>query len=60
MWLVAVLHVFIGSTLAGVCIVAVLVMGAATWGPILAAALAGYIAATPVSWMVARKIRDNT
>lgn len=60
MWLVAFLHIFIGSTLAGSLIVVVLVMGITSWVPMLLAAVAGYIAAAPISWLVARKIRDIT
>ncbi|MEM6577454.1 MAG: CTP synthetase [Pseudomonadota bacterium] len=58
MWLIAFLHIFIGSTLAGALVIAVLVMGSTTWLPMLIAALAGYVAAAPVSWVVARKIRE--
>lgn len=46
------LFTIIGSTLAGVAIVAVLVAGYTTLTPILIAAGAGALAAIPATWLV--------
>jgi len=54
--LAAVLFSLISTTLMGVGIVAVLVAGAGTLTPILAAAAVGFVLALPVSWQVARAI----
>ncbi|MDE4131805.1 CTP synthetase [Phaeobacter sp. QD34_3] len=51
-----ILHLFIGSTLAGSAVVAALAMGQDTLQPILIAALVGFLAAFPVTWLVARKL----
>lgn len=53
-----ILHLFIGSTLAGSAVVAVLAMGQDTLQPILIAAAVGFIAAFPVSYIVAKKLYD--
>lgn len=53
-----ILHLFIGSTLAGSAVIAALVMGQDTLRPILIAALLGFIAAVPVSYIVAKKLYD--
>lgn len=45
-----------GASLAGTAIVAALVMGFDTLRPILIAAALGFVAAMPVSWLIARKI----
>lgn len=57
--LTLILHIFIGSTLAGTAIVAALVSGFDTLQPILIAAAIGFLASIPVSWIVARKIMDR-
>ncbi|MEQ8292584.1 MAG: CTP synthetase [Roseovarius sp.] len=57
MWLTFILHLFIGSTLAGSAVIAALVSGQDTFGAILVAAGAGFILALPVSWMVAKRLR---
>ena len=54
--LMLILHIFLGSTLAGSAIVAALVMGYDTLTPILIAAGIGFVASAPVSWAVARAI----
>lgn len=54
--LVLILHIFIGSTLAGSAVVAALTLGFDTLVPILVAAALGFVAAIPVSWLVAREI----
>ena len=53
-----ILHLFIGSTLSGSAVIAALVMGQDTLRPILIAALLGFIAAVPVSYIVAKKLYD--
>ncbi len=58
--LAMILHLVIGSTLMGVGVIAVLVMGMTEPRPILLAALAGFLIAFPVSWMVARAITRQT
>lgn len=45
-----------GPTLAGSLVVAVLTMGLDTLQPILAAALAGFVAALPISWIIAKRL----
>lgn len=50
------LFVVIGASMAGVLIVAALVAGLDTQTPILVAALLGFAAAVPVSYLVARQL----
>lgn len=52
-------YIFVSATLAGSFIVAALTMNLDTTQPILYAAIAGFVAAVPVAWVVARKIREN-
>ena len=54
--LALILHLFIGSTLAGSAVIVALASGHDTLIPILLAAAAGFLAAFPVSWLVARKL----
>lgn len=54
--LAAVLFTLVSATLMGVGVVAVLVAGYGTTGPIVAAAAIGFVLAMPVSWKVARAI----
>ncbi|MDA3858841.1 MAG: CTP synthetase [Roseovarius sp.] len=54
-----ILHLFIGSTLAGSAIIVALVMGQDTMTPILIAALIGFLVAIPVTWMVTKMIYEN-
>ncbi len=54
--LTLILHIFLGSTLAGSAVIAVLVLGFASWTTMLIAAVAGFVAAFPASYMVARKL----
>ena len=54
-----ILHLFIGSTLAGSAVIAALVMGKDTMTPILIAAAVGFVIAIPVTWMVARALYEN-
>ena len=57
--LALVLFILIGVTLAGSAIVAVLVAGMGTQMPIIYAAVAGFVVAAPVSWMVAKAIYNG-
>jgi hypothetical protein len=52
-----ILHLFIGSTFAGTAVIAALVMGYDAPAMILGLAIAGYIVATPISFLVARHLR---
>ncbi|MDG1129059.1 CTP synthetase [Seohaeicola saemankumensis] len=54
-----ILHLFIGSTLAGIGVIAALVTGYDSLYPILIAALLGFLAAFPVTWAVTRKLYEN-
>jgi len=54
-----ILHLFIGSTLAGVGIVVLLVMGQGGAWALGGAVLAGFVLAFPVAWLVARAIHDE-
>ncbi|MEW2919359.1 CTP synthetase [Ruegeria sp. ANG10] len=55
--LTLILHIFLGSTLAGAAVIAVLAMGyTSSWTTILIAAVVGFVAAFPVSYLVARKL----
>lgn len=60
LWLMTILHLFIGSTLAGVGIVVLLVMGQGGAWALGGAVLAGFVLAFPVAWLVARAIHDDT
>ena len=54
-----ILHLFIGSTLAGSAVIAALVMGHDTMAPILIAAAIGFVAAFPVTYVVTRKLLEG-
>lgn len=54
-----ILHLFIGSTMAGIGVIAALATGFDTLYPILIAALVGFLAAFPVTWIVTRKLYEN-
>jgi len=56
--LALILHIFIGSTIAGSAIIAALVMGLDTAYPIIIAGVAGFLVSFPVSYIVARKLYD--
>lgn len=51
-----ILHLFIGSTLAGIGVIAALVMGYDTLTPILVTALIGLLISLPATWAVARAL----
>lgn len=60
MWrLAGILHLFIGSTLAGSAIVAGLVMGYDDMNGVLIAAAIGFIVSFPVTWLIARQLWEN-
>jgi len=54
-----ILHLFIGSTVAGSAIIAALVMGHDTLMPIVAAAALGFVAAFPVTYVVTKKLYED-
>lgn len=54
--LTLIIHIFVGSTLAGCAVIALLVMGYGSLLSILIAALAGYVVGLPVSAMIAKQI----
>ena len=54
-----ILHLFIGSTLAGSAVVAALTMGYDTMQPVIWAAVIGFVAAFPVTYFVTRKLYEN-
>lgn len=60
MYLLLVLHLFIGATLAGVGIVALLVAGITGVVWLAAAVIVGLILAFPVAWYVARAMRGDS
>ena len=57
--LALILHLFIGSTLAGSAIIAALVTGQDSVQMILIAAIAGFLVGFPVSWIVAKKLYEQ-
>lgn len=59
LWLMTILHLFIGSTLAGVGIVVLLVMGQGGAWALAGAVIAGFVLAFPVAWLVARALHDD-
>lgn len=56
--LASVLYAIIGTTLAGIGVVAVLTLGYFGVGPILVGAGVGALLGLPASWMVAQKLRE--
>ena len=52
----AIFHIFIGSTLAGVFVIAALILGYGTLTPILIAAGVGFVVSFPVTWIVAKMV----
>ena len=57
--LASLLHMFIGSSLAGVAIVAALVSGYASFWILIGGAILGYIIAIPVSVVIARVLTKD-
>ncbi len=56
--LTLIVHLFLGSTLAGSAMVVALTMGWDTLQPLLVAALIGWLVSIPATWLVARQIRN--
>lgn len=54
--LTLIIHIFLGSTLAGSAIVLALVMGFDTALPIVTAGVVGFLVGFPVSWIVAKRL----
>lgn len=59
MGLFLLVYIFLGATLAGSFMVAALTMGMTTMTPVVYSSLAGFVVAIPISWWVAKKIREN-
>lgn len=58
MKLFSLMHTLISPTLAGIGVIAVLVMGMDGWKPIVIAAVIGALISFPIAWVAAQKIRD--
>ncbi len=58
--LALIFHLFIGSTLMGIAVIAALTMGYDTLYPILISAALGFIVAIPVTWVVAKQVYENS
>ncbi|MEP3054480.1 CTP synthetase [Ascidiaceihabitans sp.] len=58
--LTLILHLFIGSTLAGSGVIAALTMGYGTLIPILIAAAIGFLIASPVSAMIVKALTSQS
>ncbi|WP_373050564.1 CTP synthetase [Thalassovita aquimarina] len=54
-----ILHLFIGSALAGSAMIVALVMGYGTLQPIVLSALIGFVAAFPVTYFVAKALYNE-
>ncbi|MEC8294855.1 MAG: CTP synthetase [Pseudomonadota bacterium] len=57
--LAAILHLFIGATLSGTCLIIALVMGHDTVVGLLTAALIGFVLSLPLTYVVARKLYND-
>jgi len=57
--LALIVFLFVGPTLAGICVIAALASGLDTQTPILVAAGIGAAAAIPVAWKIAGLIREG-
>ena len=51
-----IVHIFVGSTLAGSAVIAVLTMGYTGGRAVIIAALIGFLISIPVSWQVAKRL----
>lgn len=58
-WLLVILHLFIGASVAGSFVIAALTMGYDAMVPILIAAGAGFIIGFPLSWVVTKRLYDK-
>lgn len=54
--LMLVIHIFLGTTVAGSAVVAALVLGFDGALPIVIAAAVGFFAAFPLSWLIAKRL----
>ena len=54
--LMLIIHIFLGSTLAGSAVIIALILGYDTLIPIIAAAALGFAAAIPASYAIARRL----
>ncbi len=54
--LALVIHIFLGSTLAGSAVIVALVLGADSALPLVGAAILGFVAAVPASWLIAKRL----
>ncbi|MCB1331226.1 MAG: CTP synthetase [Maritimibacter sp.] len=52
-------YIFMSATLAGSALIAALSLNLDTMQPVLYAAIAGFVVAVPVAWVIAKKIREN-
>ncbi len=50
------IYIIVAPTLAGIAMVAVLVIGADTGNPVIASVLVGALVAIPVAWLIAKKL----
>ena len=57
--LFSLIYTFVGATLAGSFIIAALTMNMVDARSIIVAAAVGFVAAVPVSWVVAKKLREE-
>lgn len=55
MWI---FHALISTTLMGVAITAVLVAELSGWKPVAMAAVVGFVAALPISYLIAKKVES--
>ncbi len=57
--LVFVIHLFVGAVTSGVALVVALLLGYGTLAPLLGAAVLGFVAAFPLSWIIARRLSGD-
>jgi hypothetical protein len=58
-WLMAIFHIFIGSTLSGIAIIFALVTGYSSATALIGAAAIGFLIAFPVTYFVGKAIVEN-
>lgn len=54
--LMLIIHIFVGSTIAGSFIIAALTMGFDTAQPLVISGLVGFVVSFPASWWIARAV----
>ncbi|RKF16444.1 CTP synthetase [Roseovarius spongiae] len=59
LWLTFVVHLFVGTTLAGIGVIAALVAGFTGSGGVVWGAVIGYLFSLPVAFLVARQLWRN-